>query len=74
MPAVSEATLCMHCRRRLGLHGGAGNPVRPYACPADRSFPGWPRDMRPERLAEEVFDQRIRGFWAERSTSFSPMR
>ncbi len=63
---------CKNCGRRFDYHAVDGNLfATPGKCPGDGD-PKWPSTVRDEAKAQELFDSRLKKFWSERSTSFSP--
>lgn len=63
---IAERTLCRCCGLRYGLHKAGTDTYGPEGrCPADRDFP---RSRADEGF--EMYWERVREFWAVRSTVF----
>lgn len=73
---MNERTLCKHCLIPNAFHGGAKNPHRPFACPAQQVPPKWPASYEKnhgEAAAGVLFDKLLAKYWMTRITTFEPV-
>lgn len=70
---TDPAHRCRYCGERFDNHAAPNNPIRPEGCPKDGKFPTWPKSVRNEKKAGELYDKRIARFWRARKTTFTPI-